>query len=119
MMKQMTILYLELLMSNINNNFKNNIKNFTNDGWEFLLHSEQHKDIAIDSLAKILNTEQSVEFTFNNLYYEILESSESGYIINVYTNDERDEYNKYLEQNLIDGGLCTGTSKNAIEFMLC
>jgi len=97
---------------------KNAFKNWTNEGWEFLLQSEQHKDIAIITLSKILDAEQSVEFIFNNFYYEIFESSESGYIVNVYSSDEKDEYGCYLDKHNIDGGLCTGSAKNAIEFML-
>ena len=97
---------------------KNAFKNWTNEGWEFLLHSEQHKDIAITTLSKILDAEQSVEFIFNNLYYEIFESSETGYIVNVYSSDEKDEYDCYLDKHNIDGGLCTGSCRDAVEFMM-
>jgi len=102
----------------IQNETKKGFKNWTSEGWEFLLNSEEYKDIAITTLSKILNTEQSVEFVFNNLYYEIFESADTGYVVNVYSSNEKDEYDCYLEQNNIDGGLCTGNCKDAIEFML-
>ena len=102
----------------IQNEANKGFKNWTCEGWEFLLHSEEYKDIAITTLSKILDTEQSVEFVFNNLYYEIFESSESGYIVNVYTSNEKDEYDCYLDKYNIDGGLCSGSCRDAVEFML-
>lgn len=77
-----------------------------------------YKDIAIDTLSKILDTEQSVEFIYNNLYYEVFTSADTGYIVNIYSSNEKDEDAQYLEQNNIDGGFCIGSAKNAIEFML-
>lgn len=73
---------------------------------------------AVNELSKILKTNESVEFTYSNLHYEIFVSSEGGYIVNVYSNDEKDEYGSYLEKNNIDGGLCTGSSKDAVQFMI-
>lgn len=102
----------------IQNEAKSGFKNWTSEGWDFLLHNNKYKDIAITTLSKILDTEQSVEFIFNNLYYEIFESVDSGYVVNIYSNNEKDEDDQYLEENLIDGGLCTGSSKDAIEFMM-
>jgi len=46
--------------------------------------------------------------------YEIFESAERGYVVNVYS----DEDGEYLDKYLVDGGLCSGTVKDAIEFML-
>lgn len=103
----------------IQNEAKNGFKNWTSEGWDFLLHNEQYKDIAITTLSKILEVEQYVEFTFNNLYYEVFVSADSGYVVNIYSSDEKDEDEQYLEQNLLDGGLCSSeNSKDAIEFML-
>ena len=48
----------------------------------------------------------------------MFESAESGYIVNLYSSDERDEFNGYLDSNVIDGGLCMGSARDAIEFML-
>ena len=103
----------------IQNEAKKGFKNWTSEGWEFLLHSEEYKDIAITTLSKILDIEQSVEFVFNNLYYEIFESADTGYIVNIYSSYEKDEDGSYLEQNCIDGGLCTSNCcRDAVEFML-
>lgn len=102
----------------IHNEAKKGFKGWTKEGWDFLLHNEHYKNIAIDSLSKILEHHEEVEFVYNNIHYEIFASSESGYIVNIYKSDEKDEYGQYLEQNNIDGGLCTGSCKDAIEFML-
>ena len=72
----------------------------------------------INTLARLLNTKSSVESKHNGLYYEVFESAESGYVVNLYSSDEKDEYEQYLESNLVDGGLCTGSARDAIEFML-
>lgn len=103
----------------IQNEAKSGFKNWTVEGWDFLLHNDNYKDIAITTLSKILDTEQSVEFVFNNLYYEIFESADSGYVVNIYSSNEKDEEDQYLEENLIDGGLCSSIcTRDAIEFML-
>lgn len=72
----------------------------------------------IKELANILKTNKSLEFQYNNLYYQIFESTEIGYVINIYSSNEKDEDGDYLDCNLIDGGLCTGSAKDAIEFMI-
>ena len=102
----------------IQNEANKGFKNWTSEGWEFLLHNEQYKQTAINTLAKILDTEHSVEFLFNNLYYYVFVSADSGYIVNIYSSNEKDEYDYFLEENNVDGGLCTGSSKDAIEFMM-
>ena len=79
---------------------------------------ENRCKIHIKALADTLDNNSVVEFIYNNLYYEIFESSDSGYIVNVYTNNDKDQYGEYIESNLIDGGLCTGGVIDAIEFML-
>lgn len=88
---------------------KNGIDNWTKEGWEFLLQEEEYKELAINTLSKILDLYQRVEFRYNNLYYEIFDSSNDGYMVNVYTSEDK---------NCIDSGLCTGSSKDAIEFMM-
>jgi|GEM_PF-1581732 len=102
----------------IQNEAKKNFDTWTKEGLNFLLQNENYKDIAIKTLSKLLELGETVEFNYNNLHYEIFESSESGYIVNVYSCDDKDEYGCYLDKNNIDGGLCTGSSKDAIEFMM-
>ena len=72
----------------------------------------------ISKLANILEKEKSVEFKYNNLFYEIFESCDTGYIVNLYSSDEKDEDGEYLEINNIDGGLCTGSASDAVWFMV-
>jgi len=72
----------------------------------------------IKELADLLNSNKSVEFEYKDLYYQVFESSEYGYVVNVYTSNEKDEDDDFIESNLIDGGLCTGSAKDAIEFMI-
>lgn len=102
----------------IQNEAKKYFKEWTKEGLSFLLQHEDYKDIAISTLSKLLDIGNTIEFTYNDLYYEIFESSESGYIVNIYTSNEKDEFDCYLEKYNIDGGLCSGSSKDAIEFMM-
>lgn len=94
------------------------VNNWTKEGWEFFLQNSEYKDLAVSTLSKILFIYQRVEFKHNNLYYEIFDSSNSGYVINIYSSDQKDEEGYYLEDNIVDGGLCTGSTQDAIEFML-
>lgn len=80
--------------------------------------NEDMSESKIKAFAEILEDAQTIEFIFNGLFYEIFESADSGYIVNVYSDDKRDEYGEYLEENAIDGGLCTGSAEDAIGFML-
>lgn len=97
---------------------KQNFKDWTKEGLEFLLNNAQFQDIAINAYAKLLELNEAVEFKYNDMHYEIFISADTGYVVNVYSSDERDEDGEYREANLMDGGLCTGTAKDAIEFML-
>ena len=72
----------------------------------------------IIKLANILENKQNVKFEYNDLFYEIFESCDSGYIINLYSSNEKDEDGEYLEENNVDGGLCIGAVRDAILFML-
>jgi len=76
------------------------------------------EESAISAFAEILEDDNIVEFIHNDFYYEIFESADTGYVVNIYSDDERDEYGKYLEKNCIDSGLCSGSARDAIEFML-
>ncbi|QOY51969.1 hypothetical protein [Candidatus Sulfurimonas baltica] len=76
-------------------------------------------ELRINSFIKILKDDKSVHFSYNEHYYEIFESiTDSGYIVNVYSSDEKDEGNDYIDKYLIDGGICTGSAIDAIYFML-
>ena len=72
----------------------------------------------INTLARILNSTHKVEFQNDGLYYEIFESSNDGYEINVYSKNSKDENGEYCESDIIDGGTCTGSARDAVEFML-
>lgn len=80
--------------------------------------SDELSETLIAKYAKILENNDTLDFEYNGLFYEIFVSSESGYIVNVYSSNEKDEYGEYLDVNEIDGGLCTGSPKDAVEFML-
>jgi len=72
----------------------------------------------INRLARVLRDKSSVEFKHNGFYYEVFESADSGYIVNVYSSNEKDDDEQYIETDLVDGGLCSGNERDAIEFML-
>lgn len=72
----------------------------------------------INTLARLLEHKGRAEFEYNGFYYEIFESADSGYIVNVYSDDRKDGYGNCLDENIVDGGLCTGRARDAIEFML-
>ena len=75
------------------------------------------KEEEILQLSYVLKKIGKIEFEYNNLFYEIFESAESGYMINIYSSNEKDEDDEYLFEN-IDGGQFDGSAKDAIEFML-
>ena len=72
----------------------------------------------ISKLADILKKDTYVEFAYNNLFYEIFESANGGYMVNLYSSNEKDEDGCFLEENIIDGGLCTGSASDAVWFMV-
>ena len=72
----------------------------------------------ISKLSDILEKKKSVEFKYNNLFYQIDESSYGGYVVNLYSSNEKDEDDEYLEENLVDGGLCRGSASDAVWFMV-
>lgn len=93
-------------------------EHFTSEGWECLLENQEYKELGINTLSQILHIYKKVEFKYKHSYYEIFESSNSGYVINIYSSCCKDENGDYFDTNMIDGGLCTGSTKDAIEFML-
>lgn len=72
----------------------------------------------ISKLANILKKDTYVEFAYNNLFYEIFESANGGYMINLYSSNEKDEDGCFLEKNIVDGILCTGSAIAAVWFMV-
>ncbi len=73
----------------------------------------------INSLARVLRNESAVQFKHNGFFYEIFESADTGFVVNLYSNDEKDDEGEFVEVNLVDGGLCSSTSEiDAIMFML-
>ncbi|MCX6076284.1 MAG: hypothetical protein NTW78_05270 [Campylobacterales bacterium] len=85
------------------------------------LHNTNKNELSnskMKKLVKSLESGETVEFIYNGLYYEISESSKGNYIVNLYSNDEKDEDDNYQEENLVDGGLCIGSAEDAILFML-
>jgi len=73
----------------------------------------------INTLARVLKNENSVEFKHNGFFYKVFESADSGFIINLYSSDDKDDEGEFVEANLVDGGLCSSKkARDAIEFML-
>jgi len=72
----------------------------------------------IEELADILQNANIVEFFHKGVYYEIFASADSGYVVNIYSTDKRDAEGELIESNMIDGGLCSESVKDAIGFML-
>ena len=72
----------------------------------------------INSLVRVLKLKNIVEFKHGKFYYEVFKSADSGFATNLYSSDERDEEGELIESNLVDGGLCHGNAKDAVEFMV-
>jgi len=72
----------------------------------------------INTMVRVLKNDGSVTFELEKSYYEIFESSEGGYAINVYSSADRDEEGEFIDSNMIDGGHCSGSAKDAVIFML-
>ena len=102
----------------IKNEAKKDFKEWTYEGLSFLLQQERFREMAVTALSKLLILNQSVEFTYSSLYYEVFKGADSGYVVNLYSSNEKDDEGEFIEINLVDGGLCTGNTRDAIEFML-
>ena len=72
----------------------------------------------IDVLVKELESKGEIYFKYNTIYYDVYVSGEGDYGIDMYSSPEKDEDGDYLISNQIDGGVCDGGAKDAIEFML-
>jgi len=66
----------------------------------------------------MLENGKTVDFIYRGFFYEIFPSLDIGYVVNIYSHNEKDEYGNYMDEFLIDGGLCTGSAEDAISFML-
>ena len=97
---------------------KKDFKEWTYEGLSFLLQQERFREMAVTALSKFLILNQSIEFAYNSLYYEVFESADSSYVVNLYSSNEKDDEGEFIEVNLVDGGLCSGSARDAIEFML-
>lgn len=82
------------------------------------MKTDEMSATAIKDFANILENGNTAEFIFNDFYYEIFESCDAGYVVNIYSSNKRDDNGDYLDKYMIDGGLCTGSAKDAVEFML-
>ena len=74
-------------------------------------------ELIVVKYTDILIKNKSVEFGYNGFHYEVFESADSGYIVNMYGSSDRDEDGCYRDENLIDGGICYGNAMDAIRFM--
>lgn len=65
-----------------------------------------------EKYAKELEDKGKVAILFNGFLYVVYDSiSEDGYMV--------DKYDPFdIEEGIIDGGLCTGSPKDAVEFLL-
>lgn len=80
----------------------------------------------IEIYASILHEEQAVTFEHDDRIYRIWDStSNEGWYIEILEESERGMWNEELTRIIcespwveVDGGLCTGDAKDAIEFML-
>lgn len=61
------------------------------------------KNNKINSLTRDLSNEGRVEFFYNARYYEIFESVNGGYVVNLYSNGNRDSDGYYLDEHIVDG----------------
>jgi len=57
---------------NIQTEAKRNFKDWTQEGLSFLLQQKRFREMAITALSKFLLLNKSVEFRYNNLYYELM-----------------------------------------------
>lgn len=65
--------------------------------------------------AKILEETEKVMFEHNQLIYEVFLRSDGDYEVNIYSFDD---FISGDELEAVDGGCCTGSAKDAVEFML-
>lgn len=109
-------------------------RGFKDQTWEFLqfMHNQDNSSIADEIIKAMdkkfltvctskLRKERKVQFVYDGLFYDLFESVEGGWIVNVYPNDKDrifDEDGELIDDEQIDGGLCTGSATDAVYFML-
>lgn len=73
-----------------------------------------------DHLIEKLKNNYAVQFVYQDQFYDIFESCEEGYIYNIYPNDPEtiyDEDGELIDEEQLDGGLCTGDEKDVFTFV--
>ena len=69
-----------------------------------------------------LKKEGAVQFAYNGFFYDLFESScEIGWSINIYSNNKDiifDEDGQLIDEQQIDGGLCTGSARDAVSMAI-
>ena len=77
------------------------------------------KNNKINTLVRALRNKGIVEFKHNRFFYEIFKSTDTGFVVSLYSSDDKNDEGEYIEANLADGGLCSSTNEvDAIKFML-
>lgn len=74
----------------------------------------------IECIVEKLKTSGFAQFSYQDNFYDIFESSEGGYIYNIYPDDLDvifDEDGELIDEEEIDGGLCTGDEKDVLSFI--
>ena len=76
----------------------------------------------LELCAITLEENGAIQFVYNGLFYDLFESScEVGWVVNVYPNDKDkifDEDNQLIDDEQVEGGLCTASAKDAVYFMI-
>ena len=92
------------------------IKNLKNG-----IFTDEVKCCLVDVLSNELEDKSELRFTLGDSLFDIFESVEGGYIYNIYPNDPNlifDEDEELIEDEQLDGGLCTGTAKDVFSFII-
>lgn len=72
------------------------------------------------TLINELRKNQAVQFVYQENFYDIFQSVEGGYIYNIYPNQPDlifDEDGEFVEDEQLDGGLCTGNERDVFTFI--
>lgn len=72
------------------------------------------------TLINELKVNKAVQFIYQENFYDIFESVEGGYIYSIYPNQPDlifDEDGELIEDEQLDGGLCTGRERDVFTFI--
>jgi len=72
--------------------------------------------IVKDCYVTILETQGYLTFEYDGFIFEINEGSEGGFMVEIYEPTYTDDDD--IEAVHVDGGLCTGSERDAVEFMI-